>query len=147
VKDGINSMDCATATILPGIEIDPTTLRDFGHLRGTWAGDLSELEYVIKIGRTSGLRWGRIRTFELDGLMLDYLMGMLRFDGQIEVEGHGPHPFSLPGDSGALVCTEEGYAVGLHFAGVKEGGTNHNGLSYASPITPVLEALQVTLLS
>jgi hypothetical protein len=48
---------------------------------------LDEGTIVAKLGRTTGLTYGRVTTFELDNVMVAFDMGPLRFDNQIEIEG------------------------------------------------------------
>jgi hypothetical protein len=42
---------------------------------------------VAKLGRTTGLTRGRVTAFEVDYVVVQCGMGLLRFDGQFEVEG------------------------------------------------------------
>ena len=110
-------------------------------------------ERVAKVGRTTALTHGRVSAIELDALFIDYgeEIGEVSFDGQIEIESADPGPFSLPGDSGALVYrTADQVAIGLVFAGAP--GTDGDaeararlGLTYATPIDAVLDALGVDL--
>ena len=98
-----------------------------------------------KVGRTTGVRHGRVTAFELDGVTVDYDMGRLTFDDQIEIEGEGKRSFSDAGDSGSLIVDDERMASALLFAGGDHGGTNGKGLTYANPIDAVLRALRVEL--
>jgi hypothetical protein len=100
---------------------------------------------VAKIGRSTGLTRGRVTAFELDNVVVGYDIGNLRFDNQIEIEGAEAGPFSQGGDSGSVIVDEELKAVALLFAGGDQGGTNGQGLTYASPIHKVLEVLAVEL--
>jgi hypothetical protein len=104
-------------------------------------------EDVVKIGRTTAVTTGRVTAIELDDIVVGYgdELGDLRFDDQIEVESTGPGPFSRGGDSGSLVCTRDGIALGLLFAGSETGGDNGTGLTYLNPIDTVLAALGVEL--
>lgn len=107
-------------------------------------------EEVEKIGRTTGITRGRVTAIELDDVVVGYGPGLgdLSFDGQIEVEGLGPSPFSRGGDSGSLVYrTQDVAAVGLLFAGSETGGENGTGLTYLNPVDAVLEALGAELAS
>ena len=54
--------------------------------------------------------------------------------------------FSDSGDSGSLIVDEDLKAIGLLFAGGDSGGANHKGLTYANPITSVLNTLKIDLL-
>ncbi|MBB2923408.1 hypothetical protein [Cellulomonas cellasea] len=104
-------------------------------------------EDVVKIGRTTAVTTGRVTAIELDDIVVGYgdELGDLRFDDQIEVESTGPGPFSRGGDSGSLVCTRDGIALGLLFAGSETGGDNGTGLTYLNPIDTVLAALGAEL--
>ncbi|GIG28744.1 hypothetical protein [Cellulomonas marina] len=104
-------------------------------------------EAVGKTGRTTAVTAGRITAIELDDVVVGYGEGLgdLAFDDQIEVESTGTGPFSRGGDSGSLVYTQGGVAVGLLFAGSESGGENGTGLTYVNPIDAVLSALDATL--
>lgn len=143
-----NQVDAAIARLLSGIDCDPQAIRGLGRLAGLGPAFLDAGTQVAKLGRTTGLTRGRVTAFEMDNLVVQLDMGLLRFDNQFEIEGMDDNPFSQGGDSGSLIV-EAGtrLAVGLLFAGTDIGGTNDCGLTYANPIQPVLEALKVTLLS
>jgi hypothetical protein len=100
---------------------------------------------VAKLGRTTGVTYGRVTAFELDNVVIRYDIGNLRFDNQIEIEGAGSLPFSDGGDSGSLIVTTDKRGVALLFAGGDQGGANGQGLTYASPLHDVLDALDVDL--
>lgn len=55
--------------------------------------------------------------FELDNVVVDYDLGNLRFDNQVEIEGTGSGPFSDGGDSGSLIVSADKRGVALLFAG------------------------------
>jgi hypothetical protein len=146
-RAGANAVDAAVATIDSGIKSNAGTLTGLGG-RLTGVGDpiLDEAVPVGKVGRTTGTTKGRVVTFELDNLYVNYDIGTLRFDNQIEVEGEGDEPFSRGGDSGSLIVDGNRRAVALLFAGSDHGGSNNKGLTYANPIDAVLRALKVELL-
>jgi hypothetical protein len=100
---------------------------------------------VHKVGRTTGVRQGRVTAFELDGLLVEYDVGDVAFDNQIEIEGSGNRSFSDAGDSGSLIVDDQMLAAALLFAGSDHGGRNGKGLTYANPIAAVLKALKVKL--
>ena len=100
---------------------------------------------VAKLGRTTGLTRGRVTAFELDNVTVEFDIGLLRFDNQIEIEGDGEGPFSDGGDSGSLIVGEDRRGVGLLFAGTDQGGANGQGLTYANPLHSVLDALEIEL--
>ncbi len=101
---------------------------------------------VRKVGRTTGVTEGVVTAIEVDRLVVDFEIGLLRFDGQIEIEGTGSEAFSAGGDSGSLIVDEHGFACGLLFAGSDVGGRNGAGLTYVNEIDVVLGRLKSRLL-
>ena len=108
--------------------------------------NLFEGATVHKVGRTTGQTEGRITAIEIDNVSVEYDLGWLRFDNQIEIEGAGQQAFCDSGDSGSLIVDEDLKAIGLLFAGGDSGGANHKGLTYANPIELVLNTLKIDLL-
>jgi hypothetical protein len=145
-RSNANRVDCATATLVRGVPHDPGFLRGLGRLKGLASPELDEGLRVAKVGRTTGVTRGRVTAFELDDVVVSYDIGNVGFDGQIEIEGEGGGPFSDGGDSGSLIVDRDGYAVAQLFAGTDSGGRNGAGLTYASPIHAVLDALKVNLI-
>ena len=149
---GANVVDAALGEIRKGTEYDAALLRgiDAGHDRlvaGVGPDFIDEGQAVYKIGRTTGATEGRVTAFDVDNVVVNYDIGNLRFDDQIEIEGAGDRSFSDGGDSGSLVVDAEMRAIALLFAGGETGGSNGLGLTFASPIGAVLGALKATLLS
>jgi hypothetical protein len=140
-----NFVDCAIAKLNSGIQANVHKLRGIGTLAGQHTGDLQVGDAVHKVGRTTGVRHGKVTAFELDGVAVEYDIGVITFDNQIEIEGAGTKSFSEAGDSGALVVNDEMQAATLLFAGGDHGGSNGKGLTYANPIAAVLKALKVKL--
>lgn len=141
---GRNMVDCAIAKLNPSIQVDVRTLKGIG----TLAGHRDEVEIgdvVHKVGRTTGVRSGRVIAIELDDVIVGYDIGDVSFDDQIEIEGQGTRPFSDAGDSGSLIVDDQMLAVGLLFAGGDHGGSNGKGLTYANPFAAVLQALKIKL--
>ncbi|MGJ7439540.1 hypothetical protein [Aquipuribacter sp. MA13-6] len=143
---GANRVDAAIARPDPGVEVDL-------HPSGTARLDGDEL--VEKLGRTTGLTRGRVTAIEVDDVVVDLGegVGLLRFDGQVEVSGTagGPDgtagPFSRGGDSGSLVrLAGGGRAVGLLFAGSEAGGDDGFGLTFCNVVDDVLDELGAILL-
>jgi len=97
---------------------------------------------VVKAGRTTGVTKGRITAIELDGLRVDMGPGLALFRDQIEVVSDDG-AFSAGGDSGSLILDEEGYALGLLFAGGRDSGGVER--TYANRFTEVLRLLGVDL--
>ena len=146
-KRGANRVDCALASVADGIDVIASHLYRDGDLAGTFGGSLSDLDLVEKLGRTTGHSHGRVTAFEVDNVVVEYDLGNLRFDDQIEIEGARTGPFSAGGDSGSLIFTSgDKLAAALLFAGSQEGGSNGAGVTYANPIGPVLKRLNVQLL-
>jgi len=141
---GINRVDGAIALLKQRIE-HLLGIRGVGRVTGV--GPVPETrDHVTKLGRTTGLTHGRVTAFELDNVVVGYDLGNLRFDGQLEIEGAGTHPFSDGGDSGSLIVDRELRGVALLFAGGDQGGTNGRGLTYANPLQEVLNRLKVDLM-
>jgi hypothetical protein len=143
-RTGANQVDAACATVNGGVKIDKSTLKGIGKLKGVSTAPATADLKVSKVGRTTGVTHGRVSAFELDGVMVDYDAGTLRFDNQLEIEGDSA-AFSAGGDSGSLIVDAGNLAVALLFAGSDQGGEHGHGTTYANPIQPVLDALDITL--
>jgi hypothetical protein len=144
-KTRANLVDCAIASIDAPIKFNHRTLTGLGNLAGLGDPVLAADDQVGKVGRTTGTTKGRVTAFELDNLVVEYDLGFLKFDNQVEVEGVDSRPFSQGGDSGSLIVDAGRRAVALLFAGSDQGGSNGQGLTFANPIRPVLDALKVDL--
>lgn len=145
-KRGTNFVDAAIADVAEGIEFDPTTIGSLGQLVAV--GDHMELPdqaVVYKVGRTTGQTTGRLTAFDIDNVQVDYDLGTLRFDNQIEFEGIDNNVFSDSGDSGSLIVDDSMRAIALLFAGSDEGGSNGHGVTYGNPIATVLNALGIEM--
>jgi hypothetical protein len=134
-----NLVDCAAATIMPGIQFDPGSLDELGQLAGVRTDPLVQNEAVAKLGRTTGLTRGVITAVELDNVTVGYDAGDAIFDNQIEILTPDGTAFSQGGDSGSLIVDSNQLAVGLLFAG------NDSGITFANPIDEVFKALSVRL--
>lgn len=145
-KQGANFIDAAIADIHDEIEIETRRIGNLGNVRGLGnTAGLGEHATVYKVGRTTGQTKGRITAFDVDNVRVEYDLGELRFDNQIEIEGTGSRAFSDSGDSGSLIVDGDLRAIGLLFAGGEEGGSNGKGLTYANPLGTVLDTLNVDL--
>jgi hypothetical protein len=144
-RTGANFLDAATATLVEGIEADLSKLTGLGKLKGPGGGFLDAGTRVAKVGRTTGLTRGRVTAFEIDNVYVEYDLGVLRFDNQIEIEGEADGPFSQGGDSGSLIVDGERRGAALLFAGTDQGGANGQGLTYANPLADVLAALKIEM--
>ncbi len=112
---GPNLVDAAVASIQKGIPIEHRVL-NLTPIVGS-RGPRSPGIQVRKSGRTTGVTEGEIRAFERVAFV-GYSMGRLRFNNVLSIRPAPPHTvFSSPGDSGSVVVDEDGYVVGLHFAG------------------------------
>ena len=151
---GSHTVDAAVAQLDPGKsgEADRTAV-DTRYPSGSLTGvaELTDEDWpadevlVEKVGRTTGVTRGRVTAIELDAVTVEYPIGAVTFDNQIEVTG-ADGAFSGGGDSGALVYRPDTMqAVGLLFAGSERGGVDGTGLTYCNPIGLVLEALGATL--
>lgn len=145
-RPGPVTVDCAFAGLSDGVDIDVASIGDGDKLVPRPVLPAGQIE-VSKIGRTTGLTCGRITAFGLDDLVVDYSFGPISFNGQIEIESLDERPFSMPGDSGSLIVTKDGHPLALLFARSAAGGRMNTGLTYASPIQAVLDALGVTLVT
>jgi hypothetical protein len=142
---GKNGVDAAIAQLESGVQYDFAKLTGLGKLKGLGDAFLDEGSVVAKVGRTTGLTRGRVTAFELDNIVINYDVGRLTFDNQIEIEGLGEGPFSAGGDSGSLIVGKDLLAVGLLYAGSDQGGSNGQGLTYANPLHVVLNTLHLEL--
>ena len=143
-RNRINHVDAAVGYFDEHIAHDGRRIGNLGDLKGQ--GNVMRLPanaLVHKVGRATGQTQGRVTAFDVDNLLVQYDMGVLRFDSQIEIEGIGKRSFSDSGDSGSLIVDEDLNAIGLLFAGGDQGGANGKGLTYANPIGLVLTALAV----
>jgi hypothetical protein len=144
-KTAINRMDCAVAILESGVERSLNII-GIGNVAGVEQTGLYEQELVSKVGRTTGLSKGQVTAFELDDFTANFDLGNLKFDNLIEIEGADDAPFAQGGDSGSLVLNRAKEAVGLVFATTDIGGQNGKGYTYANPLAPILDKLQVKLL-
>ena len=107
-----------------------------------------ELQGVVKMGRTTGPTRGFVQAVGIDNLLVSYRLGhrfgIARFDRQISIAGD-KGAFSKGGDGGSLVCSDAGNPMALLMAGSQRGGTDGRGLTFASPIETVVDALDVDI--
>jgi len=97
---------------------------------------------VFKVGRTTGPRVGRISVVEMDGVQVQMVGGITRWNDQLEIYGPG-QDFSAAGDSGSIIVTRDGWAIGLLFAGGRDSGGEDR--TYANPLHRVLGLLGAKL--
>ncbi|MBC7339630.1 MAG: hypothetical protein H5U04_07195 [Firmicutes bacterium] len=125
-----NVVDAAVARPLPGVSLDPTIL-EVGRVTGIAEPQIG-LE-VLKSGRTTGLTRGRLRVLHAAVRVAMSDTEWAFFTEQLVFTAMG-----LPGDSGSLILTPEGKAVGLLAAGSDRA-------TIACDIRRVLELLDVEL--
>jgi hypothetical protein len=139
---GSNFVDAAIAVPNPAIELQPGQIPGIGPFTFAPAGLLLPKMGVSKLGRTSGLTRGVVTATEFDHCVVSSEIGNLTYDGQIEITG-ADNPFSLEGDSGSLVVTDQNEAVGMVFCGNEFANDGH-GLTYANPLPKVMDALNLS---
>ncbi|KQT71463.1 hypothetical protein ASG51_11065 [Methylobacterium sp. Leaf465] len=148
-----NLVDCAFARLIPGCNCVPHRIDGIATGGGGWdIGDVEDLLLeqtpVKKVGRTTDLREGRVAAIDVDNIQVQMITGarprFAIFNRQIVIDGTD-RPFSQGGDSGALICTDDGRPAALLFAGTDRGGANGYGITYANPIQTVLDALEVEI--
>lgn len=135
-----NLIDAAVADIRIGESFYYNWMEGLGPINGVRTAPIEDGEIVYKIGRTTGLTEGRVSAIEVDQVRVKYDMGVIDFDGQIEIEPAEPRPFSLAGDSGSLIVDRQRRAMGLLFAG------NDVDATFANPIGTVLSTMGLQLL-
>lgn len=131
---GSNLVDAATAVPTTPSIISPEILH-LGTPKGIHEGALNM--NVEKVGRTTGHTFGDISQTDAT-VIVNYGSGRTaRFEDQLIVTAKSGQ-FSAGGDSGSLVLDEDGYAVGLLFAGSQQ-------VTIINRIQNVLDQLDVTL--
>jgi len=141
LRGQVAQVDCAFAVLVQGVSFDARPLGFAQRLMDTSIPPELQLD-IAKVGRSTGLTYGRISAFDLEVFHIDYGFGPVPFEGQIETRSATASPFSLPGDSGSLVFS----IPQLHPMGLVFARTPH-GLTYANPINAVLNALGVTVVT
>lgn len=149
----INGFDAAWARHLARQpDFDPIALMDtggrrYGAIPDGASSSLLPGVHVVKVGRSTGLTFGRVRQVNVYNVNVPYGNKYARFDGQVLIESRSVAPFALPGDSGSVIVDEECRAAGLLFAVTSSGGSFGSGLVYASPMEPILTALDLEIVS
>lgn len=124
-----NLVDAAVAQL--DVDLDPS-IRLLGHKPKGITTNVRRGMRVQKVGRTTDLTTGIVQDVDFR-LPLTYPGGRAGFRDQVACTR-----FTDGGDSGSLVLTSTGRAVGLHFAGSPS-------LSVFNRITHVLDLLEVDL--
>lgn len=141
---GPRTVDCAFARLVDGIDVETSSVGNGEHLRAEALPAAARME-VSKVGRTTGRTYGRITAFALDDFAVKYAFGEALFRNQIEIESTTLASFSGRGDSGSAVFSAAGEMIGLIYARSGAGGQSNAGLTFANPISVVLDALDVTV--
>ena len=131
-------IDCAFAAISIGLPYE--LLADLGRPLSARIANIEDAPVVIKHGRTTARTRGRVTAFDLSNIHVAYAVGSVTFDSAIEITSLGAEPFSKPGDSGALVFTEELSPLALLYA------STVNGVAYAHPLRDVTTVLGIELI-
>ncbi|TLS52726.1 hypothetical protein FE782_08845 [Paenibacillus antri] len=102
-----------------------------GHVTSYRVGDR-----FMKVGQTTGLRYGIVESVNTD-VLIDYgKEGLLLFEDQTIVRG--TRPISLPGDSGSVwLRRSDRYAAAVNFAGTDDGR-----ISVAFPVEWAMQAFR-----
>lgn len=136
----LNIMDAAVALLLDDLEHTP-------HLDGvalsgaTPALDVLTGTPAVKVGAASGHTTGVV-TSRRARTTVRYGRQRMVFVDQYELAGLPGTPFSIPGDSGSVVCNATtGQPFGLLFAGSREPA-----LTWANSLHGTLHAFRATLL-
>lgn len=127
---GENLIDAALARPLNPNQFSPEILK-IGRPKGIHQASLGT--NVQKTGRTTGYTRGRITQIDVTS-SVDYNGRMATFTNQLMATG-----MSAGGDSGSVVLDENGYVIGLLYAGSSQA-------SLINPIQTVLQILKVELL-
>jgi hypothetical protein len=96
-------------------------------------------EPVYKVGRTTGMTRGILDIVGLQRQRVAIGDRHYIYTNVLAVRCEEDRPFSKAGDSGALVYTEDGYAIGLVIAGTPQ-------YTFVSPLDACLQNMKVTLL-
>jgi hypothetical protein len=139
--NGSNQVDAAIALPDPAIELQPGQIPGLGAFTIASDDSVRPNLAVSKLGRTSGLTRGIVTAVEIDNIVIDSEIGNLTFDGQIEVKGVGS-TFSLGGDSGSLILSDQNQAIGMLFCG-NEFANNGLGVTYANPLSRIMDAFNL----
>lgn len=128
-SEKLNLVDCAVAAPLKAEDIRAEIL-EFGLIAGIKQPTLGLT--IKKSGRTTGITQSQIIATDVT-----LKVGMNNYEYGVFTDQVLAGPMSMPGDSGALILTDDNYAVGLLFAGSEQA-------TMLNKIEHVLEILNVT---
>ncbi|MGB8509677.1 MAG: trypsin-like serine protease [Pyrinomonadaceae bacterium] len=135
----LNLIDAGVATLANGVAFGqgyhPTRLQP----KPTGVATPKVGDRVFKVGRTTGLTFGEIKSVATVVGPVQYKDGPSWFARSIVIEGLNGTMFSDHGDSGSAIMRASGDIVGLLYAG---NGTQ----TYACPIDEVFKKLKCKLL-
>jgi hypothetical protein len=134
----VNLIDAAVATVRTGIKFSNSLpLPKGGPILIKKHGNPEIEETVYKYSNENGLTIGKVVAVH-GTVFVQYEKTDRLFKEVIMVEGTDDKPFASAGDSGALVYTEAGVAIGVVFATSKKA-------TIICPMASILEALNCTL--
>lgn len=99
---------------------------------------------VSKVGSSTGLTIGKLTIFEMTRIFPYPDQISRQFPNLMAVESHISNRFSNKGDSGSILIDIEGCPQGLLIGGAYNETTG-KVITYASPIDPVYEKLEIEL--
>ncbi len=142
----VNFVDAAICEVDHDVKCTPVVgIGGTPWITGIRGAPLDVDDPVRKVGRSTEITEGTVSAIEVDDVWVDYDIGRLSFNGQIEIEGNGLSPFAIGGDSGSIVIDKDGKACGLLFAVSSLGGPHGSGLAFANPIDEVVRNLNLSL--
>jgi hypothetical protein len=131
-----NRVDAAVARLAPGIHCDPAYLgAPQLPIPNRFAAPVLG-ERVFKVGRSTGLRHGKVVAIQERIGPISYAIGDCWFRDAFTIEGEDGLPFSEGGDSGAIVVRPNGEVLGMIYAG-------NDAQTHACLIAEVLAGLQL----
>ncbi|MBL7063144.1 MAG: hypothetical protein ISS49_02905 [Anaerolineae bacterium] len=131
LADGVSVANMTGLARLEEGIVFETSIPGIGPIRGV--RDPTRGMIVRMLGRTTGLATGEITEIGVATAISGLPQGTIRLSNGIETS-----PLSQPGDGGALVVDEEGYAIGIVVAGSETK-------TILAPIQDVLDSLGVRL--
>jgi hypothetical protein len=140
---GTNHYDFAIGKIKDGIDVRTHRMEEVGDVSGI--GDIELGDVVVKRGRTTRLRVGMVVAVGVS-VQVPYQGIPCTFEDQVTIVGiPETDPFSLGGDSGSFVVSEE--SPHTVKAQLFAGGENSDGIdeTIASPIRKIAEDFDLDL--